>query len=63
MIAILNQTLQSVYTNSLVNTDSFYANLSNKNFQKILTFQLTSIMNQKFFHYFIISWAIVITLT
>ena len=42
--------LNSKYTNSLVNADSFYANFTNATFQKILSPHLTCTMKQKFLH-------------
>ena len=39
-----------MYTNSLVNTDSFYMNFTNTTFQKIPIPHLTRTMKQKFLH-------------
>ena len=39
-----------VYTNSLINTDSFYANFTNTTFQKIPIPLLARTMKKKFLH-------------
>ena len=42
--------IKDAYTNSLVNTDSFHANLTNTTFQKIPIPHLTCTRKQKFLH-------------
>ena len=42
--------LMNIYTNSLVNVDSFYVNFTNRTFQKFPIPHLTHSMKQKFLH-------------
>ena len=50
------------YTKSLVNTNSFYTNFTNTDFQKVPIPHLTRTMKQKFLHYLTcISFHVVLT--
>ena len=50
MVSVLESHALSMYTNSLVNADSFYANFNNTTFQKVPIPHLTRPMKQKFLH-------------
>ena len=47
---LVNQAKIMIYTKFLVNTNSFYKNFTNTNFQKVPIPHLTCTMKQKFLH-------------